>query len=227
MSKPQMSVTEFSRAAENELAKTGEAESLRGTFNILARLWNVAPVSETQNSFSLAQTALDRGLQLYRYNGNLGRLLRMDCPAILELSIQAAADRRYLVLTGTENDRLLIAPPLLGRSALTAAELEMLWTGDSYLLWKNAENLSSIRTTGISGAQVKRLQGLLKEAGAYNGPLTAVFDKDTREAVRKFQLRQGIRADGVAGSQTLFLLYRTVDRFAVPRLVKNVRKEAG
>ena len=227
MIKPEMSVTEFSRAAELELAKTSEAESLRGTFNILARLWSVAPVSETKNSFSLAQASLDRGLQLYRYNGNLGRLLRMDCPAILELSVQTAADRRYLVLTGTENDRFLIAPPLLGRSSLTAAELEMLWTGDSYLLWKNAENLSSIRTIGISGAQVKRLQCLLKETGTYNGPLTAVFDKDTREAVRQFQLRQGIRADGVAGSQTLFLLYRTVDRFAVPRLVKNVRKEAG
>jgi general secretion pathway protein A len=227
MSKPEMSVTEFSRAAGNELAKTGEAESLRGAFNTLAGLWHVEPVSETQNSFSLAQTALDRGLQLYRYNGNLGRLLRMDCPAILELAIPGTAGRRYLVLTGTENDRLLIAPPLLGRSALTAAELEMLWTGDSYLLWKNAENLSSIRTIGISGAQVKRLQGILKEAGTYNGPLTAVFDKDTREAVKEFQLRQGIQADGVAGSQTLFLLYRTVDRFAVPRLVKKVRKEAG
>ena len=227
MSKPEMSVTEFSRAAGNELAKTGEAESLRGAFNTLAGLWHVEPVSETKNSFSLAQTALDRGLQLYRYNGNLGRLLRMDCPAILELAIPGTAGRRYLVLTGTENDRLLIAPPLLGRSALTAAELEMLWTGDSYLLWKNAENLSSVRTIGISGAQVKRLQGLLKEAGIYNGPLTAVFDKDTREAVKEFQLRQGIQADGVAGSQTLFLLYRTVDRFAVPRLVQKVRKEGG
>jgi general secretion pathway protein A len=227
MSKPEMSAAEFSRAAGNELAKTSEAESLRGTFNILAHLWNVAPVSGTNKSFSLAQTALDRGLQLYRYNGNLGRLLRMDCPAVLELAIPAAAGRRYLVLTGTANDRFLIAPPILGRSALTAAELEMLWTGDTYLLWKNAENLSSIKTIGISGAQVKRLQGLLKEAGTYSGPLNAVFDKDTREAVREFQLRQGIQADGVAGSQTLLLLYRTVDRFAFPCLVKNVRKEAG
>lgn len=224
--KPEMSVTEFSRAAENELAKTDEAESLRGAFNILAGLWNVAPVSETQNSFPLAQAALDRGLQIYRYNGNLGRLLRMDCPAILELAIPAVAGRRYLVLTGTENDRFLIAPPLLGRSVLTAAELEMLWTGDSYLLWRNAENLSSIRAIGTSGAQVKRLQGLLKEVGTYNGSLTTIFDKDTREAVREFQLRQGIQADGVAGSQTFFLLYRAVDRFAVPRLVKKVRKEA-
>jgi general secretion pathway protein A len=126
--KPAMSATEFSRAAGDELAKTGETESLRGAFNILAGLWNVAPVSETKNSFSLAQTALDRGLQLYRYNGNLGRLLRMGCPAIMELAVPGATGRRYLVLTETEHDRFLVAPPLLGRSALSAAELEMLWT---------------------------------------------------------------------------------------------------
>jgi peptidoglycan hydrolase-like protein with peptidoglycan-binding domain len=99
--------------------------------------------------------------------------------------------------------------------------------GHSYLLWRNADNLPAIRAIGTSGEQVKRLQGLLKEAGTYNGPLTSVFDKDTREAVRTFQLREGIPTDGIAGSQTLFLLYRAVDRFAVPRLVKKAQQEAG
>jgi general secretion pathway protein A len=224
---PRMTLAEFSKAAGNELAKTKETENLTGAFNIIARLWKVAPISKSQNSLSLKKAAIDRGLQLYRYNGNLGGLLRMDCPTMMELAIPGATDRRYIVLMGTENDRLLIAPPLLGRSSLTGDELEILWTGYGYIPWKNTENLPSVKIPGARGRHVKRLQSLLKEAGVYGGPLTAVFDSATIAAVKEFQMMQGIHADGLVGIQTLFLLYRKVDRFAVPGLVKKVQKETG
>jgi general secretion pathway protein A len=224
---PRMTLAEFSKAAGNELAKTKETENLTGAFNIIARLWKVAPISKSQNSLSLKKAAIDKGLQLYRYNGNLGGLLRMDCPTMMELAIPGATDRRYIVLMGTENDRLLIAPPLLGRSSLTGDELEILWTGYGYIPWKNTENLSSVKIPGARGRHVKRLQSLLKEAGVYGGPLTAVFDSATIAAVKEFQMMQGIHADGLVGTQTLFLLYRKVDRFAVPGLVKKVQKETG
>lgn len=224
---PRMTLAEFSKAAGNELAKTKETENLTGAFNIIARLWKVAPISKSQNSLSLKKAAIDRGLQLYRYNGNLGGLLRMDCPTMMELAIPGATDRRYIVLMGTENDRLLIAPPLLGRSSLTGDELEILWTGYGYIPWKNTENLPSVKIPGARGRHVKRLQSLLKEAGVYGGPLTAVFDSATIAAVKEFQMMQGIHADGLVGIQTLFLLYQKVDRFAVPGLVKKVQKETG
>lgn len=224
---PGVTMEEFSKAAGNELAKIKETENLTGVFNIIAHLWNVAPIAEFQNSLSLKKAAIDRGLQLYRYNGNLGGLLRMNCPTMMELAIPSATDRRYIVLVGTENDRLLIAPPLLGRSSLTRDEIEILWTGYGYIPWKNTENLPSIKTTGARGGHVKRLQSLLKEAGIYGGPLTAVFDGATIAAVKEFQMMQGIHADGLVGTQTLFLLYRKIDRFAVPGLVKKVQKETG
>jgi murein L,D-transpeptidase YcbB/YkuD len=48
--------------------------------------------------------------------------------------------------------------------------------------------------------------------------LTGVYDDDTLSAVKEFQTSRGIKSDGIAGDQTLMLLYRSIDRFEVPRL---------
>ena len=82
-----------------------------------------------------------------------------------------------------------------------------------------------VKAIGAEGAHVKQLQGLLKEAGVYDGSPTALFDKATKEAVRQFQVLQGIPPDGVVGHQTLFLLYLKADRLAVPNLVKQTQME--
>jgi murein L,D-transpeptidase YcbB/YkuD len=37
-------------------------------------------------------------------------------------------------------------------------------------------------------------------------------------AVKEFQSSKGIEQDGIVGGQTLMLLYRSIDRFGVPRL---------
>jgi murein L,D-transpeptidase YcbB/YkuD len=54
--------------------------------------------------------------------------------------------------------------------------------------------------------------------GAYSKPLTGVYNADTLSAVTQFQSLTGIEQDGIVGGQTLMLLYRSVDRFRVPRL---------
>jgi peptidoglycan hydrolase-like protein with peptidoglycan-binding domain len=71
---------------------------------------------------------------------------------------------------------------------------------------------------GAKGDPVKQLQALLRETGAYKQPGTGVYDHHTRSAVRQFQSSKGIEEDGIAGGQTLMLLYRSVDRFETPRL---------
>ena len=68
------------------------------------------------------------------------------------------------------------------------------------------------------GDPVKQLQGLLQEVGVYNYAATGVYDRDTRSAVKQFQSSKGVEEDGIAGGQTLMLLYRSIDRFESPRL---------
>ncbi|MDJ0736104.1 MAG: peptidoglycan-binding protein [Nostocaceae cyanobacterium] len=56
---------------------------------------------------------------------------------------------------------------------------------------------------GDQGPSVRRLQQKLKNAGFYPATITRVYDKNTVEAVRKFQKATGLRVDGIAGPNTL------------------------
>ncbi len=206
---------EFAAGARAELTKSGRKENIAAVFNAVAPLLGISPLSGGEEVSSLDQVFRDREVQLYRYQGNLGGLLRLNRPAVLEINIQGLKDARYIALTGQNDNRLLIGPPVLGKSPLTAQELETLWTGRSYIPWKNVHKIPIIGKIGTQGEGIKRLQVLLQDAHVYRGNLSGVFDKETKEAVRKFQLAQGIDPDGIAGSQTLFQLYCTLDSGAV------------
>ena len=59
---------------------------------------------------------------------------------------------------------------------------------------------------GSSGAVVREIQTRLKNWGYYSGPVDGVYGSRTEEAVRWFQRKNGLNADGQAGSQTLAAL---------------------
>jgi general secretion pathway protein A len=218
---PVLTSEELSRTMTVELGKITETESVRRAFNILAGFWNAPPFSEGDDSsqFSgIERAALDRELRLYRFSGNLGALLRIDYPAVLELTVPGIQEKRFVSLVGIENERLLIAPPIAGRRSLSFKELERCWSGQGFLLWKDPLNLLRTTAPGSKGSQIKQLQDLLREAGAYSKPLTGVYDDETLSAVKGFQSSKGIEHDGIVGGQTLMLLYGSVDHFKVPKL---------
>jgi general secretion pathway protein A len=209
-----------SRPLSDALKELSESDSARMAFNTLAGYWNVPPHSESGdfNLPQIARAALDRQLRLYRFSGNLGALLRIDHPAVLEIILPGMPGKRFVSLVGVEKEKLIIDPPIAGERSFSRDDIEKLWTGLGFLLWKNPLNLQTGTTPGSRGEQVERLQGLLRETGVYNRPVTGVYDANTLSAVKKFQDSEGIDADGVVGSQTLMLLYRSIDRFKVPRL---------
>lgn len=59
---------------------------------------------------------------------------------------------------------------------------------------------------GDSGATVTEIQKRLKNWGYYSGAVDGVFGSGTAEAVKKFQKKNGLQADGVVGSATLAAL---------------------
>jgi len=56
---------------------------------------------------------------------------------------------------------------------------------------------------GAQGPVVAQIQRRLQELGYYNDEADGVFDRKTRRAVRAFQRREHLRADGVVGGKTL------------------------
>ena len=204
-----------------DLAGISESESARRAFNALAGLWKVPPLPESpawDSSNGLEWAAADRKLRLYRFSGNLGSLSRINCPAALELTLPGLSGSRYVTLASLEQNRLTIDPPLGGRKSLLFHEIEAHWSGKGFLLWKDFFELQGSVKPGLAGEPVKQLQNLLREAGAYDGPSTGVYDGNTLAAVKALQLSKGLGQDGRAGSQTLISLYAAVDRFTMPRL---------
>jgi general secretion pathway protein A len=224
---PVITGEELYRAMAAELGKVPYSESIRRAFNNLAGIWNVSPVPEgvdLTEPNKLERAALDRELRLYTFFGNLGTLLRIDYPAVLELTMPGMSEKRFISLVGMENDQFLIDPPVEGRRSLSFSELEKYWSGQGFLLWKDPLNLPTHIFSRSKREKIKQLQDILKKAGSYNGHLTGIYDINTRLAVRNFQSSIGIEQDGIAGAQTMMFLCRYVDRFEAPRLTMAGRK---
>ena len=64
----------------------------------------------------------------------------------------------------------------------------------------------AISQYGSSGEEVKQIQTKLKSWGYYNGSVDGVFGSKTYEAVKSFQRKNGLTADGIVGSKTLAAL---------------------
>ena len=212
---------ELSRVMASELGEIPESESARRAFNTLATFWNVSAMPEG-SSFdqknAIERAVIERELHLYRFSGNLGALLRLDHPAILELNVPGVPGKRFVSLVGMEDEYLVVDPPIAGRKSLSFGEIEKHWSGQGLLLWKDSLNLLTKMPFGSKGVRIEQLQALLREAGAYSMPSTGVYDSDTVLAIKRFQASKGIDEDGIAGGQTLMFLYGSISRFGVPRL---------
>ncbi len=209
-----------SRPIAGALKDVSSRESARAAFDALAEVWKVelAPDGDDlSQAQALESAARKRGLSLLRFSGNLGALLRLDSPALLELNIPGAQGKRFIALTGVKGDLLQTRPAIAGKEWISPVELEHYWTGQGFVPWKNTMNLPSLGT-GSTGESVRHLQGLLAESKLYGGPATGVYDRDTLSAVRAFQAANGLGPDGVAGQRTLILLYHSIARFQTPGL---------
>ncbi|MDE6442046.1 MAG: spore cortex-lytic enzyme [Clostridia bacterium] len=61
---------------------------------------------------------------------------------------------------------------------------------------------TAVLRQGAVGGEVKELQRRLKNWGYYDGAVDGVYGKGTVEAVKAFQKKNGLKADGIAGLDT-------------------------
>jgi general secretion pathway protein A len=207
----------------SQLSGIPASESSLTAFNAVLKRWD-APLLSAPLPASLTgleQLAAARGLNLARFDGDLDLLVQMNYPAVLELNLPGAGDKRYLALTGVDHEKFLITPSLPGRSSLTKDELKGLWSGKAYLFWKNFSNVhAATAALGASGEEVVLLQQLLKDADVYSEKITGIFGRKTFAAVKKFQDENGLEHDGIVGDRTLLMLYQAGERFPVPGLTQ-------
>ena len=64
-------------------------------------------------------------------------------------------------------------------------------------------NVKALSKYGSRGEEVKNIQTKLKQWGYYDGNVDGIYGSKTYEAVKKFQNKNGLKVDGIAGEQTL------------------------
>lgn len=73
----------------------------------------------------------------------------------------------------------------------------------TFLLVTVCINASAVSKNGSRGEEVKKIQTKLKNWGYYAGSVDGVYGWQTENAVKNFQRKNGLTADGIAGTQTL------------------------
>ena len=64
-------------------------------------------------------------------------------------------------------------------------------------------NTIALSRYGSRGAEVSQIQTKLKRWGYYNGNVDGIYGSQTLSAVKKFQKKNGLAVDGIAGEKTL------------------------
>lgn len=78
-----------------------------------------------------------------------------------------------------------------------------------------AESFTTLRN-GDTGDDVTRMQQALSQLGFYVHQVDGKFGTNTENAVRAFQSKNKLKVDGIAGSQTLTLLYQLTSALSTP-----------
>ncbi|SNB46101.1 ExeA family protein [Geobacter sp. DSM 9736] len=202
-----------------------EQSSAIAAFNVLAALWQAPPVigfTGGIDSRTLEKLSAERGLSVLYFTGNIERLLSYDAPALLQVSVPGLKEGRFVAVAALGKGMVRLEGTG-GPVTVTKEQLQNLWKGQAYLLWKNVSGVPLLPSAGTRSGGIMRLQALLRNAGAYTGPHTGVYDAPTTAAVKAFQKTQGITVDGKAGAETLLFLHRAAG-YPQPRLQKGARE---
>lgn len=201
------------------LQQLQESTSIALAYQTVLKAWNITLPAGVVPDNTLDAALKRAGLDLFRYTGNLGGLARMGYPAILEMS-GADGQKRYLVFGGLTSEHALVANAAGQLVPVSTTTLEQAWTGRAIIPWKNVLRLSVPTPYMINSAERELLVRLLVAAGFWNDGQPSTSDMAVREALRGFQQQQGLESDGVAGGQTLMMLYRRTADFRTPILEK-------
>ena len=71
------------------------------------------------------------------------------------------------------------------------------------LMVQNAPAVEALSKYGSRGQEVRTIQDKLKRWGYYTGNVDGIYGSLTVSAVKRFQQKNGLKVDGIAGTQTL------------------------
>ncbi|HEX5313646.1 MAG TPA: AAA family ATPase [Gammaproteobacteria bacterium] len=173
----------------------------------LLTLWGI-PASDAPDPCAAAIAA---GLACLDEQGNLNTLRNFNRPTVVTLTLGARSVSAVVQSLDAGKVTLALAPGLARSFSL--GDFESLWYGRMWLLWRPPEGANVIQF-GMRGPAVSWLRHALGVDAAAGTP----FDEALEKAVREFQGKHALVADGIAGPETLIVLNRIHNPESGPRL---------
>ncbi|MEA3273868.1 MAG: AAA family ATPase [Pseudomonadota bacterium] len=159
------------------------------------------------------------GLRCEYDQGGWKGLRFFDRPALLRLQ-DAEGNDGYAVLGALDKERVTLDQPD-GDALLPVSSIDDQWLGEYLVVWQPPPTGHSVIGPGASGESVRWLRKLLSQVPDLSSGNTdsGFFDDGLRDSVRRFQEREGLKIDGIAGPRTLIRLHNIVAMPELPRLI--------
>ena len=199
------------------LQQSNEPASIKDACQTIVKAWSITPPTTYPSGTPVEAIVKRAGLDTFNYSGDLKGLARMGYPAILELT-NSSGQKQFLVFGGLHNEYTQVANGASELVEIPTTELEKAWTGRAIIPWKNLLKLSVPVPYVKNSNQRDLLARLLVAAGTWKSKQTPVTEASVRDAIKGFQQQQGLESAGVAGGQTLLLLYRHTKDFPTLQL---------
>jgi general secretion pathway protein A len=200
-------------APARPLALVTQDEALRD----LSSLWGQPlPAGEA------CDAAPRQGLRCYQGRGGLYELRLLDRPAIVAL--HDGPRLGYAVLTGLTDDSATLT--IHGeRHTVPLAQLATRLDGEFTTLWKVPRGFRDQVGPGDRGPDVDWIAARLAQLdGKHDAPPAGqILDEPTRRLLRAFQVKQNLKADGLAGPRT-YMRLNQLSGVAEPRLLAATGK---
>ncbi|MGL5395239.1 MAG: ExeA family protein [Shewanella sp.] len=167
-----------------------------GLFNV----WGKVPFK----GLTACQSAFEQGLACYQQQGNWMSLTRLNYPAVVYLVDENQQDF-YGTVIAVDGDQLLMQ---LGEQQLWVerAWFNQHFSGTFEILWQ-APNLPMMEISQKSSpGQLQWLENALAHVANRPSRRVSQFDLKLENDLKAFQSQHGLKADGIAGNQTLVRL---------------------
>ncbi|MCD6288106.1 MAG: AAA family ATPase, partial [Candidatus Hydrogenedentes bacterium] len=170
------------------------------------------------------ETASQYGLMCRDTWANMTKLRVLDMPCVLQVFLPGDDSRPfYMAVTGLDGNTATVVEDYAGNTTrLDVDVIERYWYGRAFVFWKDFEQIDNLLVLGSTGPSVAWLQNELVRQGYMAGPVTAIYDNATANAVALFQRRYRLLADAKVGPETRMALYRVSGQYPVPRLSAGV-----
>ena len=187
------------------LVLQGSNGSGPAAWNRLLSLWTLRADQVNASAAARCPPVLAPGVYCLRGSGSLAKLSALRRPVVVRI----AEDGRdtWAVLLGISKEKVRLA---VGGDTfdLSRHELERVWLGEYFALWRAPDYVPLSLRRGDSGAAVEWLREQLNASQEArvdaSGP--AYFDAGIEAGVRRLQSAHGLLPDGIVGPETLLAL---------------------